>query len=390
MLKHLNEVFTSAINAAYPNLPDAPTVITESTKSTFGDYQCNSAMPINQHLKLRNVKESPRDIAANILKNVPHTPLIDKMEVAGAGFINIFLAKDYPISAVSSILKKGVEPPQAKRMRVVIDFSSPNIAKQMHVGHLRSTIIGDSIARLLEYLGHDVVRINHLGDWGTQFGMLIAHLEDRFPNFMNVSPPIDDLQEFYKESKKRFDEEEDFKKRAYDRVVKLQSGDLICTKAWKLICKVSYKEFQAIYNALDVKITERGESFYQSRMEAIVKELDERGFLEQDEGRKIMWGDKNDDFGGIPLTIEKTGGGFTYDTSDMATIKQRIEEEKADWLIYVTDSGQSTHFKAIYSCAKLAGIWDPSKVRIDHVGFGVVLGKDLKIKLTDAYHRFSY
>lgn len=374
----MNEVFTSAIKLAYPNLPEAPTVITESTKTAFGDYQCNSAMPINQQLKAQNIKASPRDIAQKILDAVPQSPLIGKMEIAGAGFINIFLAEEYPVSAISSILKNGVQPPDTQRLRVVVDFSSPNIAKQMHVGHLRSTIIGDSIARLLEYLGHDVLRINHLGDWGTQFGMLIANLEERFPNFMNKSPSIDDLQSFYKESKKRFDEEEDFKKRAYDRVVKLQSGDPNCTKAWKLICEVSYKEFQAIYTALGVKIVERGESFYQSRMEAIVKELNERGFLEQDEGRLIMWGDKNDDFGGIPLTIEKTGGGFTYDTSDMATIKQRIEEEKADWLIYVTDSGQLTHFKAIYSCAKLAKIWDPKKVRIDHVGFGVVLGEDGK------------
>lgn len=377
ILKHLNEVFADAIQAAYPDLANAPTIITESTKASFGDYQCNSAMSISQLLKAKNVKAPPRDIATKIMENAS-SPLISKMDIAGAGFVNIFIDKDYVVKSISSILKNGVKSPPTKRMRVIVDFSSPNTAKQMHVGHLRSTIIGDSICRLLEYLGHDVLRLNHIGDWGTQFGMLIAHLEDRFPDFVKVSPPIGDLQTFYKESKTRFDSDEDFKKRAYDRVVKLQSGDPNCTKAWQLICDVSRNEFQQIYNTLGIKITERGESFYQSRMESLVKVLNEKGLLIEDEGRKIMWGIEGDDHGGIPLTVEKTGGGFTYDTSDMATIKQRIEEEKADWIIYVTDCGQATHFKAIFSCAKRAGILDPSKVRIDHVGFGVVLGEDGK------------
>jgi len=374
LLDHLTEVFSDAIQSAFPEL-NAPIVLTESTKASFGDYQCNSAMPICQLLKASGQKAAPRDVAQKIFDSVPATPLISKMEIAGAGFINVFLAKDYAVQAISSILNEGVKPPPSKKRRVVVDFSSPNIAKEMHVGHLRSTIIGDSVSRLMEYLGHDVLRINHLGDWGTQFGMLIAHLEDRFPNFAKVSPPISDLQAFYKESKTRFDEEEEFKQRAYNRVVRLQSGDAVCIKAWQLICDVSRKEFQEIYNSLDVKIIERGESFYQSRMESLIKSLNATGFLEEDEGRKIMWGD---DFKEFPLTIEKTGGGFTYDTSDMATIKQRIEEEKADWIIYVTDSGQSSHFKAIFSCAKRAGILDPSKVRVDHVGFGVVLGEDGK------------
>jgi arginyl-tRNA synthetase len=378
ILNHLSEIFTTAIRCAYPSLPSAPIVITESTKANFGDYQCNSAMPICQLLKAEGVKASPRDVATKVLEFAPPSPLIAKMEIAGAGFINIHLTTEYAVSAVASILKDGVLPPKKKRQRVIVDMSSPNIAKQMHVGHLRSTIIGDSIARLVEYLGHDVLRLNHLGDWGTQFGMLIAHLEDRYPDFVKVSPPIHDLQSFYKESKKRFDEDEEFKKRAYNRVVQLQSGEPVCTKAWKLICDVSSREFQQIYDDLDVKLISRGESFYQSRMEALVKEFNQKGFLEEDEGRKIMWGVKGDDYGGIPLTIEKTGGGFTYDTSDMATIKQRIEEEKADWIIYVTDGGQATHFKAIFSCAKRAGILDPSKVRIDHVCFGVVLGEDGK------------
>lgn len=374
--KHLASAFESGVKAAYPQLSN---VLCEVKDSAVGDYQFSGAMVITKLLKEKDIKASPKEVAEKIMNSVPPLPsLIEKLEVTGPGFINIHLSKVYAMSAIATIINEGVKPPKTEKKRVVIDFSAPNIAKQMHVGHLRSTIIGDSISRLLEYLGHDVLRINHLGDWGTQFGMLIAHLEDRFPNFVNESPPIADLQAFYKESKKRFDEEEEFKKRAYDRVVKLQSGESKSTKAWQLICDVSRQEFQQIYDALDINIIERGESFYQSRMESLVAEFEKRGFLEEDEGRKIMWGDKNDDFGGIPLTIIKSGGGFTYDTSDMATIKQRIEEEKGEWLIYVTDAGQATHFKAIFSCAKVAGIYDPSKVRIDHVGFGVVLGEDGK------------
>lgn len=292
--------------------------------------------------------------------------------------ISTSFSREYAKKAITKILKDGVKPPKMIKQRVIVDFSSPNIAKQMHVGHLRSTIIGDAICRLLEFLGHDVLRLNHVGDWGTQFGMLIAHLEDRFPNFKNESPPISDLQAFYKESKVRFDEDEDFKKRAYQKVVKLQGGDADCRKAWNLICDVSRKEFQHIYDLLDVKIEERGESFYNDRMKVIVEYLDKNGLLEMDDGRKLMWGNKDEDFGGIPLTVVKSDGGFTYDTSDMATIQHRLEEEKANWVIYVTDSGQSSHFKAIFSCAKRAKILDESKHRVDHVGFGVVLGEDGK------------
>lgn len=221
-------------------------------------------------------------------------------------------------------------------------------------------------------------RLNATNSFQIFVGMLIAHLEDKFPNFAEVSPPISDLQAFYKESKARFDSDEEFKKRAYNRVVKLQSGDPTTVKAWTLICDVSRKEFQKVYDQLDITLIERGESFYQSRMESIVKELSDSGLLEEDEGRKIMWGVVDHTENDIPLTVVKSDGGFTYDTSDMATIKQRIEEEKADWIIYVTDAGQATHFKTIFQCAERLGIINPKVHRIDHVGFGVVLGEDGK------------
>lgn len=371
--EELTVLFTKAVETAFPDVPDVGVPVVPSPK--FGDYQCNAAMQLSQLLKGQGIKMSPRDVANKIVQHVGSCPWVEKLDVAGAGFINITISKSHGATVLSQLLQKGVQPPPIeKKLRVVVDFSSPNIAKEMHVGHLRSTIIGESICRLLEFLGHDVLRINHIGDWGTQFGMLIAHLQDQFPNYLTVSPPIADLMAFYKESKKRFDEDPDFKQRAYNCVVKLQNMDPDYIKGWQLICDVSRKEFKKVYDRLDVTLIERGESFYQKRMEKLVEELEEKGLLEEDEGRKVMWGSKDS----IPFTIIKSDGGFTYDTSDMATIRQRIEEEKGDWVIYVTDAGQATHFQVLFKCAERAGIYDPSKVRVDHVGFGVVLGEDKK------------
>lgn len=376
IIEILEKTFSQAIASAYPDIIDPPVIITLSGNNPkFGDYQCNSALPLANIYKQMGKKLAPRDIANKIVGNVPSCEAIDKLEVAGPGFVNIFLSKAFGLRNISTVFSHGVQPPFVKKQRVLIDFSSPNIAKEMHVGHLRSTIIGESICRLLEFLGHDVLRINHVGDWGTQFGMLIAHLQDKFPNFLKESPPISDLQSFYRESKKRFDEEEDFKKRAYDCVVKLQSFHEDYTRAWQLICDVSRKEFQLIYDRLKIKIIERGESFYQTRMIDVVKFLEENNFLELDEGRKVMWGDRSQST--IPFTVVKSDGGFTYDTSDLATIRQRIFEDKADWLIYVTDAGQSTHFEILFQCAKKIG-WLTEKIRVDHVTFGVVLGEDKK------------
>lgn len=318
----------------------------------------------------------PKDVANKIVEKLQPSPLIDHVDVASAGFINIFLSKQFVENSLSLLFKYGLKPPKIeKKERVLVDYSCPNIAKEMHVGHLRSTIIGESISRLMEYLGHEVIRINHIGDWGTQFGMLIANLQDKFPDYLVKSPAIGDLQVLYKESKKRFDSDEEFKKRAYQCVVKLQNYEPDYIKAWQLICDESRKEFQKIYDRLDCNIIERGESFYQSRMVKLVEELEEKGFIEVDEGRKIMWPEEEYK---IPLTLVKSDGGFTYDTSDLTALKQRLEEEKATWIIYVTDAGQGGHFELVFSAAKKAGIYDPKIHRVDHVGFGVVLGEDGK------------
>uniref|UniRef100_A0A8C0H3K9 Arginine--tRNA ligase, cytoplasmic n=1 Tax=Chelonoidis abingdonii TaxID=106734 RepID=A0A8C0H3K9_CHEAB len=342
----IQEIFRDAIKAAYPDLENPPLAVTPSQQPKFGDYQCNSAMSITKMLpKTSEQKVSPREIAENISRYIPENEYIEKVEIAGPGFINVHLRKNFVSKQLSSLLVNGVQPPAMEnRKKVVVDFSSPNIAKEMHVGHLRSTIIGDSMCRLFEFVGYDVLRLNHLGDWGTQFGMLIAHLQDKFPDFLTVSPPIGDLQAFYKESKRRFDTEEEFKKRAYQCVVLLQSKSPDFIKAWKLICDVSRKEFQKIYDCLDIKLVERGESYYQDKMKDIVQEFEERGFVQMDDGRKIVFVPG----GSVPLTIMKSDGGFTYDTSDLAALKQRLFEEKADIIVYVVDSGQvSTQTSAL-------------------------------------------
>ncbi|KAM6907260.1 arginine--tRNA ligase, cytoplasmic [Xenentodon cancila] len=373
--QRLQEIFGEAIRVSCPELDNPPLAVTPNQQAKFGDYQCNSAMAMAQMLKAKGVKVNPREIAEKIVQNLPDNELIQKTEIAGPGFINIHLKRMFVSKLLSNLLVNGVQPPPlASRKKVVVDFSSPNIAKEMHVGHLRSTIIGDCMCRLFEFLGYDVLRLNHVGDWGTQFGMLIAHLQDKFPDYLTVCPPISDLQAFYKESKKRFDEDEDFKKRAYRCVVRLQSKEADFIKAWNLICDVSRREFQKVYDCLDVKIIERGESYYQDLMTEVVKEFEEKGLAELDEGRKIVFGPGHS----VPLTIVKSDGGYTYDTSDLAALHQRLFEEKADIIIYVTDSGQGMHFQVVFAVAQMVGWYNPQVTRVEHAGFGVVLGEDKK------------
>lgn len=373
--QRLQQIFGEAINTTYPGLENPPLTVTPNQQAKFGDYQCNSAMAMAQMMKAKGQKVSPREIAEKIVQNIPNNELIERTEIAGPGFINVHLKRMFVSKLLSNLLVNGVKPPSLKKKKkVVVDFSSPNIAKEMHVGHLRSTIIGDSMCRLFEFLGYEVLRLNHVGDWGTQFGMLIAHLQDKFPNYLRVSPPIGDLQSFYKESKKRFDEDEEFKMRAYQCVVKLQSKEPDFIKAWNLICDVSRNEFQKVYNCLDIRIEERGESYYQEMMTAVIKEFEEKGLVQLDEGRKIVFAPGQS----IPLTIVKSDGGYTYDTSDLAAIKNRLFDEKADIIIYVTDSGQAMHFQVVFAAAQLIGWYDPKVMRVEHAGFGVVLGEDKK------------
>ncbi|KAK3738241.1 hypothetical protein RRG08_039652 [Elysia crispata] len=370
----IEDIFGLAIYAAFPEVPNPTILVMPSSK--FADYQCNSAMSIAQQLgTITGQKKNPREVAQAIVKELPETEFFEKIEIAGPGFINITLKKEFVLREIGFLLTQGVKPPKMDKKRIVIDYSSPNIAKEMHVGHLRSTIIGESLSRLLEWVGHDVLRLNHLGDWGTQFGMLIAHLIDKFPNLLEERPNIGDLQEFYRESKVRFDNDEVFKRRAYECVVKLQAKDPFYYNAWKIIYDISMKETYTLYKRLKVseKLIERGESFYQERMVSLVKDLQDSGCTVLDEeGRCVMYVEGFT----VPLMIVKSDGGFTYDTSDLACIKQRLQEEKGDWIIYVVDAGQSTHLETVFKAAAQLGWVDKSKHRIDHVAFGLVLGED--------------
>lgn len=320
--------------------------------------------------------------------------LMEEPEIAGPGFINLKFKEDYLESAASAMAKDsngrlGV-PLTARKQKIVVDYSSPNIAKEMHVGHLRSTIIGDTLCNVLEFAGHDVVRLNHIGDWGTQFGMLVEHLRDEFPAALNKDTSQDvelgDLVMLYKAAKKRFDADEDFKMRAREGVVKLQAGNAEELAAWESLCAASRVEYQKIYDQLNIKgLHERGESFYNPYLQDVVKNLEEQGLAVESEGAKVVFldGYENRDGTKLPLLVQKSDGGFNYATTDLAAIRHRVlmakEDggEQADRVLYVTDAGQSQHFAMVFQAAKKAN-FVPENASLEHVPFGLVQGEDGK------------
>lgn len=354
--------------------------ITPSTQPQFGHYQCNNALKLGKELKV-----NPREVAERLIAawKAP-TSMIAKMEIAGPGFINIFLHPQFLSDEITQLLhdpRLGVPAP-THPLRIIVEFSSPNVAKELHVGHLRSTIIGDSLARLFEFLGHDVLRLNHIGDWGTQFGMLIAYMREHVPAVLEgkVQTDLSSLMQWYRAAKKLFDEDPEFKKRSQLHVVKLQGGDEVALAAWTMICDISRHAFHDIYALLDINIIERGESFYNPFLSQVVADLEKKGMVTLSDGAKCIYleGFAGRDDKPLPIIIQKSDGGYNYDTTDMAALRHRVEEEKADRIIYVTDAGQSLHFQMLFQAALVAGYLDPQKVRVDHVPFGVVLGADGK------------
>lgn len=383
----------TALNAAFPEHQDKvlpnDIEITEATQEKFGHYQCNSAMRFSKKFQAK-----PRDIAeswiASLEKIAQETddkaaPLFSKIEIAGPGFINFTLSNDFlnqtlnKLSQSPDLLLEKSETPK----RVVIDFSSPNTAKEMHVGHLRSTIIGDCLARLLSTLGHDVLRLNHVGDWGTQFGMIIAYLKDKGIQLNangELEIPLPELANIYKAAKKRFDEEPDFKRTAQQEVVLLQGGNAESLRMWEAICATSRKAYNEIYELLDVCIEERGESFYNTMLPGIIEQLNQKGLIQESDGAQCVYldGYLNRDNEPLPLMVQKSDGGYNYATTDLAGVQHRVTSERAHWIIYVTDAGQAQHFSMVFDAAKLAGFYQPEQVRIDHVPFGLVLREDGK------------
>ena len=344
----------------------------------FGDYQSNLALSLSKKLG-----QPPRQVAQAIVDQFEAGEMFETPELAGPGFINLRFKASY-LSAQLQLRQNddrlGIAPTDTPQ-KIIVDFSSPNIAKEMHVGHLRSTIIGDCIARILEFQGHEVLRLNHVGDWGTQFGMLITYLREVAPAALTTADAIDlgDLVAFYKKAKARFDEDPEFQLTARNEVVNLQSGSPETLRAWNLLCEQSRKEFQIIYDVLDIQVNERGESFYNPYLSAVVKDLTIAGLLVEDHGAQCVFVDgfTNREGQPLPLIVQKSDGGFNYATTDLAALRYRITQDKAQRIIYVTDSGQSDHFAQVFQVARKAH-WIPETVEITHVPFGLVQGEDGK------------
>ncbi|ACA98606.1 MULTISPECIES: arginine--tRNA ligase [Cyanophyceae] len=379
ILSQLKTAVSEALIKAFgEDLKDTDPLVVPASNPKFGDYQSNVALSLTKILK-----KNPREIAQSIIEALDIADTCENPTIAGPGFINFSLKPSYLATLLKEVQQSdrlAIEPAENPQ-KVIVDFSSPNIAKEMHVGHLRSTIIGDSIARILEFRGQDVLRLNHVGDWGTQFGMLITYLKEVYPDALTKADALDigDLVAFYKKAKVRFDEDEAFKEASRNQVVKLQSGDEESQKAWQLLCEQSRREFQKIYDILDIKLTERGESFYNPYLADVLTALDEVGLLEEDAGAQCVFleGFKNKDGDRLPLIVQKSDGGFNYATTDLAAIRYRIKEDQAKRIIYVTDSGQAGHFAQVFQVAERAGFL-PDDVEVVHVPFGLVQGEDGK------------
>ncbi|HEX7081621.1 MAG TPA: arginine--tRNA ligase [Gammaproteobacteria bacterium] len=349
-------------------------LVRPSGDARFGDYQANVAMSL-----AKQVKQKPRDVAQKIVEALDAADLFSKVEIAGPGFVNLTLdaaALGRLAAAMHADERLGVpraEPPQ----RVVVDYSSPNVAKEMHVGNLRSTIIGDAIARVLRFLGHETIGQNHLGDWGTQFGMLIQHLIE---SGTAERREIGDLNAFYQAAKRRFDEDDEFAERARRRVVALQSGDEETLALWRRFVELSKRHFDEAYERLDIDrehLEYRGESAYNDDLDAVVADLERAGQLEESEGALVVYpeGFKGRDGEPLPMIVRKRDGGYLYATTDLAAARYRLRTLHADRIIYVTDARQSQHFAMVFRTLRQAG-WADDRVRLDHVPFGTILGKD--------------
>lgn len=350
-----------------------------SKKAGFGDYQANGAMAAAKALKT-----NPREIAQKIIDQLDLSGIASKVEIAGPGFINIHLDPAWLAQQASHVANSdnlGITP-KATPETVVIDYSSPNLAKEMHVGHLRSTIIGDAIARVLSFTGDKVVRQNHVGDWGTQFGMLIAELEDQLGGGERPELALHDLEGFYQQAKKHFDDDESFANRARDYVVKLQSGDEQVNKLWQEFRRVSLLHAEEIYRKLNVTLTEadvRGESFYNDDLAPVVAELEAQQLAVEDQGAKVVFLQELADKNGDPsvVIIQKKDGGYLYSTSDLAALRYRVGTLKANRILYFIDARQSLHMQQVFTLARKAGFADES-LSTEHHAFGTMLGSDGK------------
>jgi len=372
----LSEKVGQALIAAGADADCEPQV-RQSAKVQFGDYQANGVMAIAKKLGM-----APRQLAEKVLTHLDLSGIASKVEIAGPGFINIFLAPAFLAEQVNLALQSdrlGITKPQAQT--IVVDYSAPNVAKEMHVGHLRSTIIGDASVRTLEFLGHNVIRANHVGDWGTQFGMLIAYLElQQQENAGEMA--LADLEGFYREAKKHYDEDEVFAERARSYVVKLQGGDEYFLQMWRKLVDITMSQNQITYDRLNVTLTRKdvmGESLYNSMLPGIVADLKAKGLAVESEGATVVFLDEFKNKEGEPMgvIIQKKDGGYLYTTTDIACAKYRYETLHADRVLYYIDSRQHQHLMQAWTIVRKAG-YVPESVSLEHHMFGMMLGKDGK------------
>ena len=352
-------------------------LVRQSGKVQFGDYQANGIMPAAKKLGL-----NPREFAQSVLDKAELQDIAEKTEIAGPGFINIFLKDTWLTDNISRAVqdpKLGVHNPE--KQTVVVDYSSPNVAKEMHVGHLRSTIIGDAVVRTLEFLGNNVIRANHVGDWGTQFGMLIAYLE-KMENEHASEMELSDLEAFYRAAKKHYDEDPVFAEKARNYVVKLQSGDEYCRTMWQKLVKITMQQNQHNYDRLNVTLTDKdvmGESLYNPMLPGIVEDLKKQGLAVEDDGALVVYLDefKNKDGDPMGVIVQKKDGGFLYTTTDIAAAKYRYETLKANRALVFSDTRQSQHMQQAWLITRKAG-YVPDSFQLEHKNFGMMLGKDGK------------
>ncbi|MDY6914463.1 MAG: arginine--tRNA ligase [Planctomycetota bacterium] len=351
----------------------SPALVAPAGRPEFGDYQANGVMAAAKQLKV-----NPREFAEKVKAAAKLDDIVEKVEVAGPGFLNVRLKDEFITGRLAEVCadeQLGVEP--SEKQTVVVDYSGPNLAKEMHVGHLRSTIIGDALTRVLEFLGQNVIRQNHVGDWGTQFGMLIAYLE-RLAIREEEPSVLADLEEFYRAAKHLFDTDADFADRSRACVVELQSGEQGSRSQWEYFLDQSLQHCEFVYKSLGVRLTRddvRGESAYNDDLPSVVEDLKKAKLLTESQGAQCVFLDEFKDKDGnvLPVIVRKSDGGYLYATTDLAAIRHRVGELKADRVLYVTDSRQALHFRQVFAVAQAAG-FAPESVSLEHVAFGMMLG----------------
>ena len=389
----LDQCITEAIEIAYPGAT-APSYVVPSDATQFGDYQANGAMSL-----AKDLHKNPREVAEQVIAHL-HLPEIitSPPEIAGPGFINFRLKPDWvgaELGRMCADERLGVEAVERlatgespwRPETVVVDYSAPNLAKEMHVGHLRSTIIGDALVRMLEFAGHKVIRQNHIGDWGTQFGMLLQYMIDKTlfevhgGTAFGRAGILDDLEDFYRQAKTEFDNDLRFAERARERVVKLQQGDHETVAAWAWFLNQSLKHCRDVYSRLGVRLTDddiRGESAYNDDLPNVIEALKAKGLLTESEGAQCVFlpGFVAKDGSPLPLIVQKTDEGYLYATTDLAAIRYRVDKLKASRILYVVDARQTLHFAMVFECAYQAGFAQRDTHKLEHVAFGTMMGPD--------------